>query len=128
MNSPRSLLVGLILFGGLVAAGNVSSAHEGHGHDNRAYTGNGELIPVTDKTDAGWLAQARKKYPLTTCAVSGDDLEAGDMGKPQESIYREAGKPDVLVRFCCKDCRKDFNQEPAKYLKVIQDAAAARKH
>ena len=34
------------------------------------------------------------------------------------------GKPDRLVRFCCESCIKDFDQEPAKYLKAIDEAAA----
>ena len=48
------------------------------------------------------------------------------MGKPQNYIYKEAGKPDRLVRFCCKDCVNDFKKEPALYLKKL-DAAAATK-
>lgn len=111
----------------LVAAINFSTvafAHEGHKHSAAVeYTGKGELVPVTDKTDAAWVAKARADYPLTTCAVSGDKLEGGDMGKPQEFIYKESGKPDQLVRFCCKDCVKDFNKEPTKYLKMISEGA-----
>jgi hypothetical protein len=86
-----------------------------------------QLIPVTDKTDAAWLAKARADYPLKSCPVSGDKFEGGEtMGPPREFIYREAGKPDRLVRFCCKGCVKDFNKDPAKYLKIIDDAAAAK--
>jgi hypothetical protein len=65
-------------------------------------------------------------YPLTTCVVSGDKLEDGDMGPPINYVYKEAGKPDRLVRLCCKGCIKKFNKEPAKYLKMIDDAAAAK--
>jgi hypothetical protein len=104
----------------------VALAHEGHNHAAVEYTGKGELVPVTAKTDATWLAKARADYPLTTCAVSGDKLEGGDMGKPQEFIYKETGKPDQFVRFCCKDCVKDFQKEPAKYLKTITDADAKK--
>ena len=64
-------------------------------------------------------------YPLTTCVVSGDKLD-GDMGAPFDYIYQEAGKPDRLVRFCCKNCVEDFKKDPAKYLKMIDDAAAAK--
>src|SRR5438552_2518552 len=67
---------------------------------------------------------ARDNYPLTTCVVSDDKLT--EMGKPVEYVWREAGKPDRLVMFCCKDCIKDFEKEPAKYLKKIDDAAAAK--
>jgi len=30
------------------------------------------------------------------------------------------------VRFCCKNCLQDFQKDPAKYLKMIDDAAAAK--
>jgi hypothetical protein len=91
-------------------------------HQTASYT----LVPVTDKTDPGWLAQARASYPLTTCSVSGDKLEGGDMGKPLDYIYEQPGRPNRLVRFCCKDCLKDFRKNPTKYLKAIDDAAAKR--
>jgi hypothetical protein len=74
---------------------------------------------------AVWLAQAQADYPLTTCVVSGDKLD-GDMGAPFDYIYKEDGKPDRLVRFCCKGCVKDFKKDPAKYLKMIDDAAVAK--
>ena len=70
-------------------------------------------------------ANAVADYPLTTCVVSGDKL-GGDMGAPYDYIYKEDGKPDRLVRFCCKNCVKDFQKDPAKYLKMIDDAAAAK--
>lgn len=65
-------------------------------------------------------------YPLTTCVISGDKLEDGDMGPPINYVYKEEGKPDRLVRFCCKGCIKTFKKDPAKYLKQIDDAAAAK--
>lgn len=27
----------------------------------------------------------------------------------------------ILVKLCCKDCRKDFDKDPAKYLKKLSD-------
>ena len=59
---------------------------------------------------------AKSAYPLTTCVVSDDKLEGGDMGGPVDYIHKEAGKPDRLIRFCCKDCIKDFKKEPEKYI------------
>ena len=82
----------------------------------------GRLVEPTAQ-DAAWLAKARADYPLDRCVVSGDKFDGGKMGKPQDYIYREAGKPDRLVRFCCKDCLNDFNEDPAKYLKLIDSAA-----
>ncbi len=84
----------------------------------------GQLVPVTEK-DAAWVAQAKAEYPTTACVVSDDKL-GGDMGKPADFIYREAGKPDRLIRFCCKDCVKDFNKTPAKYLGMLDQAAAKK--
>ena len=74
--------------------------------------------------DAAWLAKAKADYPLTTCVVSGEEI-GGSPGDGIDYVYRQAGRPDRLVRFCCKDCRKDFDQDPAKYLKRI-DAAATK--
>ena len=71
------------------------------------------------------LARAKAAYPLDTCVVSGEKLE-GDMGSPVDYVHKEAGKPDRLVRFCCKGCIKDFQKDPAKFLKRIDDAAAAK--
>jgi hypothetical protein len=71
-------------------------------------------------------AKTSTDYPLTTCVVSGDKLD-GDMGAPFDYIYKQDGKPDRLVRFCCKNCVKDFQKDPAKYLKMIDDAAAAKR-
>ena len=64
-------------------------------------------------------------YPLDTCVVSGEKL--GEMGAPIDFIYKEAGKPDRLVRFCCKMCVPKFKKDPAKYLKLIDEAAASKK-
>jgi hypothetical protein len=70
-------------------------------------------------------ADTAAAYPLDTCVVSGEKL--GEMGKPIDYIYKEEGKPDRLVRFCCKMCIGKFKKEPAKYLKLIDEAAAQKK-
>ena len=54
-------------------------------------------------------------YPLSTCVVSGDKL--GVMGAPV--IVQHDG---TEVRFCCKDCVKDFDKDPEKYLKRLHAA------
>ena len=58
--------------------------------------------------------------------VSGDELKPGEMGPPIDYVYKQEGKPDRLVRFCCKNCIKDFKKDPAKYLQKIDDAAAKK--
>src|ERR1700756_1213441 len=61
-----------------------------------------------------------KPYTLKTCVVSGEKL--GEMGKPVSYIYE--GRE---VKFCCKDCIKDFKKDPAKYVKKIDEAEAKAK-
>ena len=115
MQSLRTLSIAAALLGA-VAITNSAFAHEGHNK--------GQLVPVTAK-DAAWVAKAKAEYPTTACIVSEDKL-GGDMGKPVDFIYRVEGKPDRLVSFCCKDCEKDFNKDPEKYLKVLDEAAAKK--
>ena len=102
-------------------------AHEGHDHGTADADSAGSFIKAdAAKVTAEWLAQAKKDYPLATCPVSEDKLEDGDMGPPQDYVYRREGKPDQLVRLCCNHCVKDFKKAPAKFLKLIDDAAAAK--
>ena len=61
-----------------------------------------------------------KPDKLTICPVSGEKLDS--MGKPYVFIYQ-----GQEVKLCCSGCKKDFDKDPAKYLKKIQDAAAPKK-
>jgi len=61
-----------------------------------------------------------KPYPLATCVVSGEKL--GEMGKPY--VYEYKGRE---IKFCCKDCLKDFNKDTAKYIKKLEEAEAKAK-
>jgi hypothetical protein len=54
-----------------------------------------------------------KPYPLKTCVVS--DEELGSMGKPVVFVYK-----GQEIKLCCKSCRKDFDKDPAKYLKKLE--------
>lgn len=120
MKNIRSLHLVLALVAGILSSGAAFAADH---KDAKAPAG--QLVPITEK-DAAWAAKAKAEYPVTACIVSDDKLEGGDMGKPVERIYRQEGKPDRLIRFCCKDCLKDFNANPTKYLKTLDDAAAAK--
>jgi YHS domain-containing protein len=60
-----------------------------------------------------------KSYPLNTCPVSGDKL--GGHGKAVKVTYQGT---DVYL--CCRDCKKDFDKNPAKYVKIVKDAAAKK--
>jgi hypothetical protein len=53
---------------------------------------------------------------LKTCPVSGDKL-GGDMGKPYVFVYK-----GQQVKLCCSGCKKDFDKDPDKYLKLIRAA------
>jgi hypothetical protein len=57
-----------------------------------------------------------KDYPLKACPVSKEEL-GGDMGKPVDVVV--AGR---LVRVCCKDCKKDVEKEPSKFIAMINEA------
>ena len=101
----------------------IAFAHEGH--DHAATTSeHGTLVPAKNASPE-WLAKAKAAYPTESCVVSDDKL-AGDMGGPMDYVYKQDGKPDRLVRFCCNDCVKDFNKDPDKYLGEIDKAAASK--
>ena len=61
-------------------------------------------------------AAKAKPYPLKTCVVSDEPL-GGDHGEPYTFVHE-----GQEIKLCCKPCLKDFNKEPAKYLKKIDDA------
>ena len=81
----------------------------------------------TEAENAELITKLKKNYPLETCVVSGDKLVAGEMGPPVDYLYEEQGKEPRLVRFCCKSCIKTFKKTPAKYLNLIDEAAAKTK-
>jgi len=58
-----------------------------------------------------------KPYPLAKCVVSDEKFEGSDM-KPYEFVH-----DGQAIKLCCKSCLKDFNKEPAKYLKKMEDEA-----
>jgi hypothetical protein len=109
-----SLLLALLISAGLTPA----FADHDHGHADKA------AAPAAP--DAAWLAKAKAEYPLKACVVSNEEI-GGGMGEGIDFVYQQEGKPDRLVRFCCKDCVSDFKKEPAKYLRLIDEAAAKAK-
>lgn len=66
------------------------------------------------------LSAGESAYPLTTCVISGEKLDS--MGKPY--VFTSEG---TEVRLCCSHCKPDFEKNPAKYIKIIEDAKAAKK-
>ncbi|ACB77708.1 hypothetical protein [Opitutus terrae] len=120
MKTLRNVLT-LMTIAAAISFPSVAFSHEGHkkGDLTTKETSTGELVPAAS-VNADWLAKAKAEYPVESCIVSGDKLEGGDMGPPQDFVYRVNGKPDQLVRFCCKDCVKDFRKDPEKYLRQLR--------
>ena len=54
-------------------------------------------------------AGAAKPYPLEICVVSGEKL--GSMGEPIVLEYQ-----GQQIKLCCKNCKPDFEKEPAKFM------------
>ena len=63
-----------------------------------------------------------KPYPLKTCVVSDEEIGKDPGMKPH--VFTHQGQE---VKLCCKSCLKDFNKEPAKYLKKIDEEAKKQK-
>ncbi len=77
------------------------------------------LVPLSGLA-ADQKTEKLKPYTLKTCIVSGDKL--GEMGDP--FVYAYKGRE---IKFCCKGCLKDFNKDPGKYIKKIEEAEAKAK-
>lgn len=79
------------------------------------------FAPSSRAEDTNAVAAVIKPDLLTTCPVSGDKL-GGDMGKPVVIVYQ-----GQEVKFCCADCKTDFDKDPAKYMAKIRAADAPAK-
>ena len=98
----------------------VEGAHEGDAGDNHAAMGHGD--PAMGEHDAGGAGDLKKvtpsaDYPLTTCVVSGEPLDA--MG--EALAYEYKGQE---VQFCCEGCLDDFKASPDEYLAKVKEARA----
>jgi YHS domain-containing protein len=81
----------------------------------------GQVSVLADDAKSDAKPDAKlKPYTLKTCVVSGEKLD--DMGEPFVYKYK-----DREIKFCCKDCLKDFNKNPDKYIKKIEEAEAKAK-
>ena len=87
----------------LALAASLALASEGHDHDKNE--------PKKEETKKD---PKIKPYKPDTCIVSDEKL--GEMGKPVVLEYK-----GQEIKLCCKDCRKDFDKDPAKYLKVLEE-------
>jgi hypothetical protein len=55
-----------------------------------------------------------KPYPLDKCIVSDEKLDS--MVKPY--VFTHEGQE---IKLCCKDCSKEFQKDPAKYTKKLEE-------
>lgn len=76
--------------------------------------------PVFAESDAPASATPTEPYPLQTCLVSGEHL--GGMGTPINYVYKREGKPDQLIRLCCRHCLSVFLGNREKYLAKLEAA------
>ena len=119
----RAKLLTALVVGAILST--FALAHEGHRQQGNEPTGS--LIKATEAgVSAEWLAKAKADYPLVACPVSEEKFTDGEMGPPQDFVYRQEGMPDRLVRLCCKNCIRDFKKDPSKYLRAIDAADAAK--
>ncbi len=63
-----------------------------------------------------------KPYPLKTCVVTDEEIGKDPDMKPHVFTYK-----GQEVKLCCKGCLKDFEKDPAKYTKKIEDAQKTKK-
>jgi copper chaperone CopZ len=61
-----------------------------------------------------------KPYPLDYCVVSNEKL--GSMGQPVVFIFE-----NQEIKLCCKECRKDFDADPKKFLEKINNPSKETK-
>jgi YHS domain-containing protein len=69
------------------------------------------------RLDEELVSQQSAHYPLTHCVVMEDDPLEGVHDETAQLVYRNR-----LVKFCCKDCIKDFNADPATYIAKLDKA------
>lgn len=74
------------------------------------------IVTLASAGPADGQSAKPKPYPLQTCVVSGEKF-GGDMGKPHVFTYQNRE-----IKLCCKSCLKDFNKEPAKFIKKLEEA------
>ena len=100
MKTPKLLLTAA-LFAGLTASVTLRADEKEHGHPEQAGASSKE--------------EKAKPYPLDFCLVSDEKFEKSDM-KPFELVHN-----GQTIKFCCKNCVKDFKKDPKKYLARLAD-------
>lgn len=87
-------------------------------NEQNAKTFRADPAKYLTKVDEALVKQQLPFYPLEMCPVSGKKL--GEMGEPVNLIYKNR-----LVRFCCPDCKAEFQKDPSKFIAKIDAAVIA---
>lgn len=69
------------------------------------------------EVDKAIAKQQMPFYPLETCVVTGEPLAIDGEDIGINHVYKNR-----LVRLCCKGCVRDFEADPAKHLKALDEA------
>ena len=80
-----------------------------------AITGSATAVEKNDGKDA----KKAKPYPLKTCLVSDEPLDA-DPNMKSFTLVHEGQE----IKLCCKSCLKDFKKDSTKLLKKMKEVAA----
>ena len=76
------------------------------------------LVPALLAADAPKKAEDKKPKPVNAvCPVSDHDVEPGFTATHNKKV----------VGFCCADCVKAFNKDPAKFMKKVEAEEAKKK-
>ena len=110
----QSLLIFVFLMVPLVMWTPGCGKEEGQ-HDHDAHS-QGSSDSATTQRSSESSAKPSDDYPLATCVVSGEPIDA--MGGA--IVIQHEGRE---VRFCCKSCVTQFNEDPSKYLAILDQAA-----
>ena len=62
-------------------------------------------------------AKAAKPYKLDVCLVSDEKLGGERAMKPCAFTHA-----DREIKLCCKDCKKEFDKSPGKFISKLNDA------
>ena len=81
-------------------------------HDAHVHT---DSDSATTQPSSEGSTKQMKDYPLATCVVSGEPLDA----MVGAIVIQHEGRE---VRFCCRVCVTQFNEDPAKYLTLLDQA------
>ncbi len=80
----------------------------------------GVLSALADDKHKDHKADETKPYPSAKCLISGEAL--GSMGKPHV-----LGADGQEIKFCCKNCVKDYEKDKQGYAKKLAQAEANAK-